>query len=107
MKIVIDECLPKRMVHFFPKEEAWTVPQIGLAGYKDSELLRELEKRSIDVFITIDGNMEFQQQLKERSFGTVILRSVSNRYDDLKIYREQLGNMLRKIERGMIVHMPG
>ncbi len=61
MKIIIDECLPKRVVHFFAKHEVWTVPQIGLSGAKDSILLDELDQRNIDLFITIDGNIEYQQ----------------------------------------------
>ena len=39
MKIILDECLPKRLTHLFPNEEARTVPQIGLAGSKDGKLL--------------------------------------------------------------------
>ena len=38
MKIIIDECLPKRLTKIFSDHDAWTVPQVGLAGYKDSEL---------------------------------------------------------------------
>ena len=60
MKIIIDECLPKRMINFFAEQKVWTIPQIGLGGYKDSELLAELDRRNIDVFITIDGNIEYQ-----------------------------------------------
>jgi predicted nuclease of predicted toxin-antitoxin system len=48
MKIVIDECLPKRVTQFFEKGFAYTVPQIGLSGSKDTELLNELDKRGKD-----------------------------------------------------------
>ena len=61
MKIVIDECLPKRVTQFFEKGSAYTVPQMGLSGFKDTELLEELDKREINVFVTIDGNIEYQQ----------------------------------------------
>ena len=53
MKIVIDECLPKRVTQFFEKDSAYTVPQIGLSGSKDTELLETLDKKGIDVFVTI------------------------------------------------------
>jgi len=53
MKIIIDECLPKRVSGFFAEHEAWTVPQIGLGGSPDALLLDELESRDIDVFVTI------------------------------------------------------
>jgi predicted nuclease of predicted toxin-antitoxin system len=45
MKIIIDECLPKRLTRFFEKDSAYTVPQIGLSGSTDSELLEELDRR--------------------------------------------------------------
>ena len=83
MTIIIDECLPKRLTQFFAHETAWTVPQIGLSGAKDGELLDTLDRKKIDVFITIDGNIEYQQQFANRTFGTVIIRSVSSRFADL------------------------
>jgi len=83
MKIIIDECLPKRVTQFFEKGSAYTVPQIGLSGSKDTKLLNELDKREIDIFITIDGNIEYQQQFINRTFGTVVIISVSNRFNDL------------------------
>ncbi len=42
MKIIIDECLPKRMTQFFPEDEVWTVPQIGLGGSTDKILRNKL-----------------------------------------------------------------
>ena len=63
MKLVIDECLPKRLLQIFREHEAWTVPQIGLAGTSDSELLNKLDAKGVNVFITIDGNIEYQQKL--------------------------------------------
>lgn len=49
MKIIIDECLPKRVTKFLVDHEAWTVPQIGLGGSTDALLLDELDTRKIDV----------------------------------------------------------
>ncbi|CAA6812276.1 MAG: Unknown protein [uncultured Sulfurovum sp.] len=49
MKIIIDECLPKRVTQFFEKGSTYTVPQIGLSASKDTELLNELDKREIDI----------------------------------------------------------
>ena len=106
MKIIIDECLPKRITHFFKNDEAWTVPQLGLGGYKDKELLRELDKRNIDLFITIDGNIEYQQQFKNRKFGTIIISTVSNRFSDLKKFEDILLKTSKSIKPGNIIHIP-
>lgn len=84
MTIIIDECLPKRITKFFPEHKVWTVPQIGLGGYKDSHLLNALDKKEVDIFITIDGNIEYQQQFMDRTFKTIVVRAVSNRFSDLE-----------------------
>ena len=97
MKIIIDECLPKRLIQFFPEDEVWTVPQIGLSGSQDQVLLDELDIKNIDIFITIDGNIEYQQQFENRVFGTVIIRAVSNRFSDLLHLKGELLNAVTKV----------
>ena len=106
MKIILDECLPKRMTQFFKGHDVWTVPQIGLNGYKDTELLEELDKRNIDIFMTIDGNIEYQQQFSNRSFGTIVIRAVSNRFLDLKQFENELQEVVKSIKSGIIIHIP-
>ncbi len=106
MKIIIDECLPKRITKFFPKDEVWTVPQIGLGGSTDTILLDELDKRKVDLFITIDGNIEYQQQFKGRIFGTIVIRSVSNRFSDLVHLESSLNDALERVSSGNIIHLP-
>ncbi|RUM69577.1 MAG: hypothetical protein DSZ09_00995 [Sulfurovum sp.] len=105
MKIVIDECLPKRMTQFFKKDSAYTVPQIGLNGSKDTELLEELDKRGIDVFVTIDGNIEYQQQFINRTFGTVVIISVSNRFNDLLHLKDKILEAVDSVSHGKIEHV--
>ena len=105
MKIIIDECLPKRLTKFFPEQEVWTVSQIGLGGSTDTILLDELDKREIDLFITIDGNIEYQQQFKGRVFGTIVIRSVSNRFSDLVHLESTLVEALERVTAGEIIHL--
>jgi hypothetical protein len=106
MKIIIDECLPRRLCKLLPFEQVWTVPQIGLAGMKDTELLKALEIKQIDVFITIDGNIEYQQQFTNRTFGTVVIRAASNRFQDLEPMAALLTEAVSHIEAGNIKRIP-
>ena len=105
MKIIIDECLPKRVTLFFKKDTAYTVPQIGLSGSKDTELLEELDKRGIDIFITIDGNIEYQQQFLKRTFGTVVILAVSNRFADLEHLKDKILEAVYSVSKGEIEHV--
>jgi len=106
MKIAIDECLPKRLKNLFAGDEAYTIVQMRLGGLKDGPLLEELAKRGIDCFITIDGNMEYQQRLAWQPFCTVILRCASNRYADLLPLQEALMQAVDQCRPGEIAHVP-
>ena len=74
----------------------------GLNGY----LLDELDAKEIDVFITIDGNIEFQQRFIGRKFGTVIIRSVTNRLEDLLRLKDELADAVNKVSPGKILRVP-
>ena len=106
MTIIIDECLPKRLTQFFQDVTVWTVPQMDLGGTKDTELLEILDTKNIDIFITIDGNIEYQQQFKNRTFGTVVIRAVSNRFSDLVHLKEQIIKATQMVQKGEIVRVP-
>ena len=106
MSIIIDECLPKRLTQFFQDVTVWTVPQMDLGGTKDTELLEILDTKNIDIFITIDGNIEYQQQFKNRTFGTVVIRAVSNRFSDLVHLKEQIIKATQMVQKGEIVRVP-
>ncbi len=56
MKMLIDECLPRKLKHELPGHEVRTVPEMGWAGKKNGELLR-LMSGQFDVFVTIDRNL--------------------------------------------------
>ena len=106
MKIILDECLPKRLVKLIPYKQVFTVPQIGLAGYKDTELLDALDTKGINIFITIDGNIEFQQRFEKRVFGTIIIRAISNRYQDLLHLENDLLKAIQQTSAGKIIRIP-
>jgi len=106
MVIIIDECLPKRFRNFFEGFDVYTVPQIGLAGASDGELLKQLAAKGIDCFVTIDGNMEYQQALKQQPFGTIVIRSHSNRYSDLLPLKNELKRAIEECKAGQIIHIP-
>ncbi len=82
MKVILDECLPKRLAGHLSGHEVTTVPLAGFAGYSNGKLLAAVEER-FDVFITIDGNLQWQQNLEGRSIIVVVVRSPSNRLEDL------------------------
>ncbi len=82
MKILLDECVPKRLANEFPFHVS-TVQQLRLSGLDNGKLLTAIEN-DFDVLITVDQNLEYQQNLKHSKIGILVLAASSNRYHDLK-----------------------
>ena len=56
MRILLDECLPRRLKDELSGHDVHTVPDAGWKGRKNGELLA-LAVGRFDAFVTIDGGM--------------------------------------------------
>ncbi len=54
MKILLDECIPRKLKNAFPDHECPTVPEAGSAGQKNGLLLSLAEQASFELFFTMD-----------------------------------------------------
>lgn len=82
MKILLDECIDRRFAAELPEHDVRTVPQMGWAGVKNGSLMK-LAEDAFDIFVTVDRNLSFQQNLPSYNIAVIVLRSISNRYKDL------------------------
>lgn len=82
MKILLDECIDRKLAREFIGYEVKTVPQMGWAGVKNGQLLT-LAEAEFDVFITVDRNLSFQQNLPKFDIAVIVLQAPSNRLTDL------------------------
>lgn len=83
MKLLLDECIDRKLAREFVGYEVKTVPQMGWAGTKNGQLLT-LAAAEFDIFITVDRNLSFQQNLPEFDIAVIVLQASSNRLADLK-----------------------
>ena len=103
MKILLDECLPRRLAaELTTGHEVKTVPRAGWAGIKDGELLK-LAEINFDVFVTVDRNLSFQQNLAQLKIAVIVLRAKSNRFQDLLPLVPKIRLVLTTIKRGELV----
>ena len=82
MRILLDENFPLDFAKLFVGHEVITVHSLGWSGIKNGELLRRAHS-VCEVFVTLDRNLEFQQNIKVLPFGVVVVRTRSNRMADL------------------------
>ena len=104
MKLLLDECTPKRLRVDFPGYEVLTVEQAGLKGLKNGTLIRHASSQ-FDVLITVDQNLPFQQNLSAFSIAILILVGRTNRYADLKGLAPKALEALVTIKPGDVVRV--
>lgn len=54
MKVLLDECVPRKFKDSLTGHECRTVPEAGWAGKKNGELLSLAEQADFEVFLTVD-----------------------------------------------------
>lgn len=96
---MLDECLDRRLANYIIGYDIKTVPQMNWAGVKNGELMR-LAEAEFDVFITVDRNLSFQQNLPKFNIAVLVLRAKSNRLVDLQPFAEIIIENLPNLEKG-------
>ena len=89
MRILLDECLDWRLARDIVGHEVKTARQMGWATTKNGELLA-LAAEHFDVFVTVDRNLSFQQNLVTLPMAVVVLRAKTNRLADLSTFVPRL-----------------
>ena len=95
MKVFLDECVDWRLSRDIVEHEVFTAQQMQWAGLKNGDLLARAS-RQYDIFITVDRNLAFQQNLENYGLAVVILESRSNRLADLRVLVPPLLRLLSK-----------
>lgn len=101
MRILLDENFPVDFANLLAGHEIITIHRLGWSGIKNGELLRRA-RNVCDVFVTLDRNLEFQQNVKVLSFGVVVVRARSNRIADLTPHITSILEAVSRIAPGHV-----
>jgi hypothetical protein len=104
VKLLLDECIDRRLAKDLGKHDVKTVPQVGWAGIKNGTLLTLAEKE-FDIFITVDRNLSFQQNLSKFNIAILVLHATSNRLADLKPLAPKILSTLPTLNKGDAEHI--
>jgi predicted nuclease of predicted toxin-antitoxin system len=103
MKILLDECLPRRLKEKFAGHECSTVPEALLAGRTNGELLTIAEQQGFEIFLTMDKGIEYEQNLASRRISVLLLRAKSNRLSDILPLVASCLAQIRSIKPGQVL----
>ena len=103
MRILLDENFPVDFAKLLVGHGVTTlhVHNLGWSGIKNGELLRRAYS-VCEVFVTLDRNLEFQQNIKVLPFGAVVVSARSNRIADLTPYIASILEAANRVGPGQV-----
>jgi predicted nuclease of predicted toxin-antitoxin system len=82
-RILLDENIDRQLRTLFdPAYDVATVRERGWAGLQNGELLRAAATE-FDVFVTMDRNLPYQQNLRPLHLAVIVIRAVSTAFVDV------------------------
>jgi hypothetical protein len=105
MKVLLDERIPRKFKQSLSSHECCTVPEVGLAGKSNGELLTLAEAAGFEVFLTVDRGIEHEQNLRGRAIAIILIRAKSSRLVDLQPTVPDIFRALDPTHRGELTRV--
>lgn len=106
MRVLLDECVPRKLGRELPGHEVLTVTGQGWSGVKNGRLLA-LAEAEFDVFLTVNQNLKYQQNLKNFNIAIILLMARDNRLKTLLPLAPEVNEALSKIKPGEFFRVGG
>jgi predicted nuclease of predicted toxin-antitoxin system len=104
MKVLLDECVPRKLRRELTNHQVLTVTERGWSGVENGELLR-LAQNEFDVFLTVDQNLRYQQNLGTFDIAIVLIVCKNNRLRTLLPLMPKVRDALDVIQAGEFVRI--
>lgn len=104
MKVLLDECVPRKLRSAIANHEVRTVTESGWSGVKNGALLT-LAEVEFDVFLTVDQNLIFQQNLQRCNIGIILMVARNNRFKTLLPLMPQVNAAIDVVKRGELTRI--
>jgi hypothetical protein len=104
MRVLLDECVPRALRKELPGHEVKTVAEAGWAGVRNGELL-QLAAKQFDLLLTVDRNLEYQQNFAGLALAVIVVHAPSN---DVTVLRPLMPAVLAAIpttKPGMVTNI--
>jgi hypothetical protein len=105
MLILLDECVPRPLAREFSGHHVVTVRDLKWHGIRNSALLQAMQAQGIEVLVTVDQSLRYQQNVAAFGAAIVVLVAVSNRLDSLLPLMPAVQTALANIRPGMVLEI--
>lgn len=102
MKILLDECVTRKLKRHLTEFEARTVVEMNWSGLKNGNLLSEAVAEEFDILLTIDKNLEHQQNMDKYEIAVVVLDVEKSKIDYLLEILPKFKEEIDEFENGKV-----
>jgi len=102
MKVLLDECVTRYLKDDFTGHEVFTVEEAGFKGLKNGRLLQAASGQ-YDVLVTVDQNLQYQQNLQTLAIAILVLKAKRSTYPMLKPLMPQVLHTLENVKASEII----
>ena len=99
MKILLDECVTKRLKPHLLDFEVFTVSEMKWNGIKNGQLMTLCVDNSFDLLLTIDKNILFQQNIDKYKLTIAVLNSLTSKIEELILFLPSFKSQADKFEK--------
>lgn len=102
MKILLDECVTKKLRKFLAGHEVFTVTDMKWNGFRNGNLMSRASDEKFDLVITIDKNLQFQQNIKNKNVAVVVFDSPSSKIEQLQKFIPAFNQQLETFQKSKV-----
>jgi hypothetical protein len=107
MRLLLDECVPKRIKHDLAGHDVRHVCDMGWSSKRNGDLLKLMLAERFEALLTVDQHIEFQQNVRASGIGVVVVRARTNRLKELRPLVPQILEALSKVTAGELMKIGG
>ena len=107
MRLLLDECVPRKFKDALAGHEVSTAREMGWSGKRNGELLTLMRDGRFEAFITVDQNVEFQQNVRDSGIAVIVLVARTNRLKELLPLARTVLEKLSTIRPGELERVGG
>jgi len=102
MKILLDECVTKKLKSYLDGFEVYTVNEMQWSEVKNGELLSLSVDKQFDIILTVDKNLIHQQKLEKYSVSIVVINSLSSKIEELELFIPSFLEQIHNLEKNKV-----
>lgn len=102
MKILLDECVTRKLKRHLAGHDVATVVEMGWSGLKNGRLLTVAAEHDFDILLTIDKNIAYQQNVENYNIAIVVMDTPMSKIDALIEFLPDFVERMPKFEKGKI-----